>query len=142
MPVNGTDDSTLLWSIISRNAVTETASTPFSPSDKSADPIRTGVLVAVQNVIYVSVLPVLLTVGVITNVINIVIFSRQGLADRINMCLFRQVINRVTDRSCVLELSKPQTQVDAFRGCSKPLVSNLPLFQFSLRPVRRPKISL
>ncbi|XP_076440982.1 uncharacterized protein LOC143280234 [Babylonia areolata] len=42
----------------------------------------------IENVINIGVLPVLVTSGVITNVINLAVFKRQGLADRVNLCLF------------------------------------------------------
>ena len=88
-PVNSSDISTLPWLLSSYSYVTETESTPFSSPDQYADPIKTTVLVVVQDVIYIGLLPVLVIIGVTTNVINLVIFARQGLADRINMCLFR-----------------------------------------------------
>ena len=87
-PVNSSGNSTFLWLRFCSD-VTETGPTPFLPSDESEDLVSRTVLEAVENVLFIGVLPVLVTVGVITNVINMVIFARQGLADRINMCLFR-----------------------------------------------------
>ncbi|XP_076456704.1 uncharacterized protein LOC143291002 [Babylonia areolata] len=43
----------------------------------------------VDLVVYVGMFPVLVTFGFITNVINMAVFARQGLSDRINLCLFR-----------------------------------------------------
>ena len=84
IPANSSYNTTFLWLLSSRSDVT-----PFSSSDESTDRISRAVLVVVENVIYVGIFPVLVTGGVITNVINMVIFARQGLSDRINMCLFR-----------------------------------------------------
>ena len=42
----------------------------------------------VELVVYAGIFPVLVLTGVITNVINMLVLSRQGLDDRINLCLF------------------------------------------------------
>ena len=42
----------------------------------------------VELVVYAGIFPVLVFTGVITNVINMLVLSRQGLDDRINLCLF------------------------------------------------------
>ncbi|KAK7116346.1 hypothetical protein V1264_002040 [Littorina saxatilis] len=41
-----------------------------------------------EDVMYIGLLPLLAVVGVLTNVINCVVFNAQGLKDRVNMCLF------------------------------------------------------
>lgn len=88
IPANSSNNNPFQW-LSSDNDVTKIGSTPFSSSAEHTDHTNKAVLVAMQTVIYVGVLPVLVMIGVITNVINLVIFARQGLADRINMCLFR-----------------------------------------------------
>ncbi|KAL8559136.1 hypothetical protein ACOMHN_046184 [Nucella lapillus] len=42
----------------------------------------------VDIVVYVGILPVLTVCGSLTNIINMVVFARQGLSDRIHLCLF------------------------------------------------------
>ena len=101
IPANSSDSNPFQWLSLD-NGLTETGSTPFSSSAEHTDHTSKAVLTAMQTVIYVGVLPALVMIGVITNVINLVIFARQGLADRINMCLFRYVtsllLNQPTDR--------------------------------------------
>ena len=92
IPVNHSDSNSFLWLLNSCTGVTEnneTESTLSSSSDESVDFVSRTVLMAVENVIYIGVLPVLVMIGIITNVINMLVFARQGLADRINVCLFR-----------------------------------------------------
>ena len=45
----------------------------------------------IQTVVEVGILPILVLCGVTMNVINMAVFYRQGLSDRINLCLFRFV---------------------------------------------------
>ncbi|KAK7495419.1 hypothetical protein BaRGS_00013358, partial [Batillaria attramentaria] len=45
-------------------------------------------LYTIQSVVNGGILPVLVLFGVICNVINMAVFVRQGLGDRINLCLF------------------------------------------------------
>ncbi|XP_076456697.1 uncharacterized protein LOC143290996 [Babylonia areolata] len=47
----------------------------------------------VDLVVYVGMFPVLVTFGFITNVINMAVFARQGLSDRINLCLFSLAVS-------------------------------------------------
>ena len=87
MPTGSIDNSTLLSSSFCSNVI-ETEPAAFSSSGDSADRVSRADLLVVENVVYVGIFPVLAIVGIITNVNNIVICARQGLADRINVCLF------------------------------------------------------
>eukprot|EP00745_Piridium_sociabile_P044329 TRINITY_DN92691_c0_g2_i5.p1 TRINITY_DN92691_c0_g2~~TRINITY_DN92691_c0_g2_i5.p1 ORF type:complete len:104 (+),score=17.12 TRINITY_DN92691_c0_g2_i5:228-539(+) len=62
---------------------------PFLPCDNPRNVVSPFVAGMVDLVIFGGILPVLVTNGVITNVINMVVFARQGLSDRIHLCLFR-----------------------------------------------------
>ena len=42
-----------------------------------------------QDVLYVGVLPLLTIIGIVTNVVNCIVFFQQGLRDRVSLCLFR-----------------------------------------------------
>ena len=50
--------------------------------------ISAATALVIQTVVEVGILPVLVLCGVTMNVINMVVFYRQGLSDRINLCLF------------------------------------------------------
>ena len=53
--------------------------------------ISAATALVIQTVVEVGILPVLVLCGVTMNVINMAVFYRQGLSDRINLCLFRFV---------------------------------------------------
>ena len=53
------------------------------------DPISSAVVLVVERTVLVGLLPALIICGVTMNVINMAVFFRQGLSDRINLCLFR-----------------------------------------------------
>ena len=53
--------------------------------------ISAATALVIQTVVEVGILPVLVLCGVTMNVINTAVFYRQGLSDRINLCLFRFV---------------------------------------------------
>mgnify|MGYP006288410613 CR=1 FL=1 len=59
------------------------------PCDNPRNVVSPFVAEMVDLVVYVGIFPVLVTCGVITNVINMAVFARQGLSDRIHLCLFR-----------------------------------------------------
>ncbi|XP_076456681.1 uncharacterized protein LOC143290980 [Babylonia areolata] len=60
----------------------------FLPCNNPRNVISPHVADIVDFVLFVGIFPVLVTCGVITNVINMAVFVRLGLADRINLCLF------------------------------------------------------
>ncbi|KAL8569042.1 hypothetical protein ACOMHN_020485 [Nucella lapillus] len=63
--------------------------------DKLATSEEEGPFVAeiVDLVVSAGIFPVLVTCGVITNVINMAVFARQGLSDRIHLCLFSLAVS-------------------------------------------------
>ncbi|KAL8625110.1 hypothetical protein ACOMHN_030744 [Nucella lapillus] len=68
------------------------SSTPsplFIPCDNPRNAVSPFVAEMVDLVVSAGILPVLVTCGVIANVINMAVFARQGLSDRIHLCLFR-----------------------------------------------------
>ena len=46
---------------------------------------------AMETAVQAGILPVVVLCGVVMNAINMSVFLRQGLSDRINVCLFRWV---------------------------------------------------
>ncbi|KAL8569039.1 hypothetical protein ACOMHN_020482 [Nucella lapillus] len=60
----------------------------FIPCDNPRNIVSPFVAEMVDLVVYVGIFPVLVTCGVIINVINMAVFARQGLSNRINVCLF------------------------------------------------------
>ncbi|KAL8566571.1 hypothetical protein ACOMHN_054793 [Nucella lapillus] len=66
---------------------------PFLPCDNPRNVISPFVAEIVDLVVFGGILPVLVTSGVITNVINMVVFARQGLSDRIHLCLFSLAVS-------------------------------------------------
>ncbi|KAK7495412.1 hypothetical protein BaRGS_00013351 [Batillaria attramentaria] len=69
---------------------TAVVSTPasFQASASDLDPVSDATIKLVENVVNGGILPVLVLFGVTGNVINMAVFVRQGLGDRINLCLF------------------------------------------------------
>ena len=61
----------------------------FVPCHNPRNLISPHVAETVDLVVCAGIFPVLVTFGVISNVINMAVFVRQGLSDRINLCLFR-----------------------------------------------------
>jgi hypothetical protein len=61
----------------------------FVPCDNPHDFLPPSVAEVVDIVVFVGILPTLVTFGVTGNVINMAVFAKLGLTDRINMCLFR-----------------------------------------------------
>ncbi|KAL8566572.1 hypothetical protein ACOMHN_054794 [Nucella lapillus] len=65
----------------------------FLPCDNPRNVVSPFVAEMVDLVVFCGILPVLVTSGVITNVINMVVFARQGLSDRIHLCLFSLAVS-------------------------------------------------
>ncbi|XP_076456350.1 uncharacterized protein LOC143290719 [Babylonia areolata] len=77
-----------------------TSSSPlFIPCDNPRNVISPFVAEMVELVMYVGVLPAFVICGVTTNVINMAVFVRQGLSDRIHVCLFSLALS---DTGCLL----------------------------------------
>ncbi|XP_076440972.1 uncharacterized protein LOC143280224 [Babylonia areolata] len=95
---------------VSHNASAVNSSDVITPQDLSAPSgelagfVTSGALQAVENVIHIGVLPVLVITGTVTNVINMAVFRRQGLDDRVNLCLFRRVSLSLADLGYLLFL--------------------------------------
>ncbi|KAK7495414.1 hypothetical protein BaRGS_00013353, partial [Batillaria attramentaria] len=73
-------------------------STPFSTATNGFDVNGSGLLSAstlekFEVVVNAGILPALVVFGVTMNVINMAVFARQGLRDRINLCLFSLAIS-------------------------------------------------
>ncbi|KAL8583196.1 hypothetical protein ACOMHN_053709 [Nucella lapillus] len=60
----------------------------FIPCDNPRNVISPFVSKVVDMVVYVGILPVLTISGTVANIINMLVFARQGLSDRIHLCLF------------------------------------------------------
>ncbi|XP_076456346.1 uncharacterized protein LOC143290716 [Babylonia areolata] len=75
---------------IGENTYINNATIPtfFIPCDNPRNVISPRAAEVVDLVVYVGIMPVMVTSGVITNVINMIVFARQGLSDRIHLCLF------------------------------------------------------
>ena len=71
------------------NVTKETFSPWFVPCNNPGNILSARVADLVDLVVYGGIFPVLVTYGVISNVINMVVFAHQGLSDRIHLCLFR-----------------------------------------------------
>ncbi|XP_076440983.1 uncharacterized protein LOC143280235 [Babylonia areolata] len=90
----GTGDFAAMATTVSHNASAVNSSDVITPQDLSASSgelagfVTSGALQAVEKVIHIGVLPVLVITGTVTNVINMAVFRRQGLDDRVNLCLF------------------------------------------------------
>lgn len=91
------EDVTIIHDFIftlSTKDLVDTHHSVFNGSPAASDDNMSGYISAhtaqvVENVVLVGILPVLVLCGVITNVINMAVFSRLGLSDRVNICLFR-----------------------------------------------------
>ena len=60
----------------------------FLPCDNPENLVDEATVKQVERLIHMTLLPSLELFGVTTNVINCMVFVRQGLRDRINLCLF------------------------------------------------------
>ena len=69
--------------------------------DFPGDPMSSATAHVIQTVVQVGLLPVLTLCGVTMNVINMAVFQRQGLSDRINLCLFWCVCVCVCGGGCL-----------------------------------------
>ena len=59
------------------------------PCDNDGNLLSWRLRLLVEDALYVGILPLLAVGGVLTNVINCVVFFHQGLKDRVSLCLFR-----------------------------------------------------
>lgn len=73
--------------------------TPFLPWNNPYNIITYSTFRDVEFVFSCVLDPLLWVLGVSTNVINCVVFFRQGLKDRMNLCLFRSVPVTPTGRA-------------------------------------------
>ncbi|KAL8569060.1 hypothetical protein ACOMHN_020502 [Nucella lapillus] len=87
-------------STLDMNSFVDNTSSPFTlppplfiPCDNPRNVVSPFIAEMVDLVVYVGIFPVLVTCGVITNVINMVVFARQGLSHRINMWLFSLAVS-------------------------------------------------
>ena len=69
--------------------VTARLSPLFVPCHNPRNLLNPHVAETVDLIVYGGIFPALVTYGVISNVINMVVFAHQGLSDRIHLCLFR-----------------------------------------------------
>ncbi|KAL8612506.1 hypothetical protein ACOMHN_053760 [Nucella lapillus] len=79
------------WSDVTTdlNAVTpESLEVPFKPWENPENLMDFATLQTVETIINVACVPFVVLVGVIGNVTNMIVFAKQGLRDRINVCLF------------------------------------------------------
>ena len=60
----------------------------FLPCDNPENLVDEATVKQVERLLHMTLLPSLELFGVTTNVINCMVFVRQGLRDRINLCLF------------------------------------------------------
>ncbi|XP_076456366.1 uncharacterized protein LOC143290737 [Babylonia areolata] len=65
----------------------------FIPCDNPGNIVSPFVAETMDLVVYAGIFPALVTSGVITNVINMAVFARQGLSDRIHLCLFSLAVS-------------------------------------------------
>ena len=65
------------------------ASHPFIPCRNPQNLMSERTAKMVELVLYGVVYPVWGLTGIVTNLINMAVFARQGLRDRISLCLFR-----------------------------------------------------
>ncbi|XP_076448433.1 uncharacterized protein LOC143285105 [Babylonia areolata] len=68
--------------------VTSNTEVSFKPWDNPDNLLDYATSHTLETVINVCVLSLVVLVGIIGNVVNIIIFTKQGLRDRINVCLF------------------------------------------------------
>nr|KAG5712026.1 hypothetical protein BaRGS_020752 [Batillaria attramentaria] len=61
---------------------------PFLPTDNPENIISLETYLLLDEIVYCGICPVLFLVGVPSNVLNCIVFFRQGIRDRMNMCLF------------------------------------------------------
>ena len=61
---------------------------PFVPCNNPHNLLDKATAAQVERLLHLTLLPSLELFGVITNVINCLVFVRHGLRDRINLCLF------------------------------------------------------
>ena len=66
----------------------------FLPCDNPENLVDKATREEVEGLLLMTVLPSLELFGVTTNVINCMVFVRQGLRDRINLCLFSLALSR------------------------------------------------
>ncbi|KAL8597027.1 hypothetical protein ACOMHN_050125 [Nucella lapillus] len=80
-------------SINDRNHLFACPSPVFLPCNNPRNIVSPHVAEMVDFVMFAGIIPVFVTWGVISNVMNMVVFSRQGLSDRINLCLFSLAVS-------------------------------------------------
>ncbi|XP_076448625.1 uncharacterized protein LOC143285252 [Babylonia areolata] len=60
----------------------------FKPWDNPGNLMDHATMQTTETIVNVALLTVVVVVGVIGNVLNMIVFAKQGLSDRINVCLF------------------------------------------------------
>ena len=76
-----------------------TISAPFYPWDNPHSLISRDTLIALEKAVTCGLNPLLLAVGLPSNVLNCLVFQRQGLGDRMNVSLFSLAL---VDLFCVV----------------------------------------
>ena len=82
---SGTINSTEIYS----DCIVVSAETIYIPCYNADNLVSRQFRLLVEDVLYVGILPLVAVVGVVTNIINCVVFFHQGLTDRVSLCLFR-----------------------------------------------------
>jgi hypothetical protein len=75
------------------------------PWDNPHNLISLQTSMMIENVRTLLFLPLLFAIGLTTNVLNAVVFARQGLSERINMCLFTLSLTDLACVSCMMAMS-------------------------------------
>ena len=80
-------------------ANTDTSTVPFYPWDNPHSLISRDTLIILEEAVTCGLNPLLLAVGLPSNVLNCLVFQRQGLGDRMNVSLFSLAL---VDLFCVV----------------------------------------
>jgi hypothetical protein len=82
--------TTVVSAVNNMSSSLETSSqmTAFLPWNNPRNVIPLQMFLVIDHILTCNILPTIFLVGVPTNLLNIVIFYRQGLRDRMNFCLF------------------------------------------------------
>ena len=84
----GTTGGDIMTTILPATGARTNMSSVFVPCRNPNNLINEQTSQMMELVVHAGIFPVLVLGGVITNVINMLVLSRQGLSDRINLCLF------------------------------------------------------
>ena len=87
--MTGSDTTAAFQSSVPGHFSTTTPPAVFVPCRNPHNLLSEQAALTVELVVHAALFPLLVPTGLATNVINMVVFARQGLSDRINLCLFR-----------------------------------------------------